>query len=71
MRTIYEAKRLIKENYGKKVKIKVHGIRNKNEIIKGIISECYKNIFIINTNSFKRSFSYKDLLLGIIKIDVK
>ena len=71
MRTIYEARELIRNNFGKVVKIKVHGIRNKNEIIKGIISECYKNIFIVNTNLFKRSFSYKDLLLGIIKIDVK
>lgn len=71
MRTIYEAKEFIRNNFGKVVKIKVHGIRNKNEVIKGIISECYKNIFIVNTNLFKRSFSYKDLLLGIIKIDVK
>ena len=71
MRTIYEAKEFVKNNFGKMVKIKVHGIRNKNENIKGIISECYKNIFIVNTKLFKRSFSYKDLLLGIIKIDVK
>ena len=71
MRTIYEAKNFVLNNYGKSVVIKVYGIRNKNELVKGRISECYKNIFIINTNSFKRSFSYKDLLLGIIKIDVK
>ena len=71
MRTIYEAKEFVRNNFGKTVNVKIHGIRNKNEIIKGIISECYKNIFIVNTNLFKRSFSYKDLLLGIIKIDVK
>ena len=71
MRTIYEAKEFVRNNFGKTVNVKIHGIRNKNEIIKGIISECYKNIFIVNTNLFKRSFSYKDLLLGIINIDVK
>ena len=71
MRTIYEAKKIVLDNYGKKVKVKVHGIRNKNELIQGIISECYKNVFIITTDKFKRCFTYKDLLLGIIKFVVK
>jgi uncharacterized protein Veg len=67
MRTIYEARKFVLDRYKKNVKIKVNGIRNKSEIIKGNISEYYKNIFVVNTDNFKRSFSYKDLLLGIIK----
>lgn len=71
MRTIYEAKEFIVGNKGKNVIVKVKGIRNKNEVIIGSISECYKNIFIIDTSLFKRSFSYKDILLGTIVVMIK
>ena len=71
MRTIYEAKRFVLDNYGKCVVIKVYGIRNKNELIKGKVCECYKNVFIVDTDKFKRSFSYKDVLIGTIKFIVK
>ena len=71
MRTIYDAKEFIMSNMGKNVIIKVRGIRNKNEIIYGRLEECYKNIFIVDTNTFKRSFSYKDILLGIILVMIK
>ena len=71
MRTIYEAKEFIMSNIGKNVIIKVKGIRNKNEIIHGSLEETYKNIFIVDTNTFKRSFSYKDILLGTIVVMIK
>lgn len=71
MRTIYEARKFVLDNYGKSVVIKVFGIRNKNEMIKGRIVECYKNVFIVDSDNFKRSFSYKDVLLGTIKFIVK
>ena len=71
MRTIYEAKNFVLSNYGKSVVIKVYGIRNKNELVKGRISECYRNIFIVDALKFKRSFSYKDILLGIIVVMIK
>ena len=71
MRTIYEAKKFVLDNYGKSVVIKVFGIRNKNELIKGVVSECYRNVFVVDSDKFKRSFSYKDVLLGTIKFIVK
>lgn len=71
MRTIYDVKDFIISNKGKNVIIKVKGIRNKCEIVCGNIEECYKNIFIVDTNTFKRSFSYKDILLGIIVVMIK
>ena len=71
MRTIYEAKKFVLDNYDKSVVIKVFGIRNKNELIKGRISECYRNVFVVDSDKFKRSFSYKDVLLGTIKFIVK
>lgn len=71
MRTIYQARELIKENYGKRAIIKVMGIRNKTEIFEGIISECYRNVFILSTKMGKKSFSYTDVLVGNIKVSVK
>ena len=67
MRTIYEAKKYILDIYNKNIVIKVSGIRNKSEIVRGKITEYYKNVFVIDSDNFKRCFSYKDLLLGIIK----
>lgn len=71
MRTIYQARDLIKDNYGKRAIIKVHGIRNKMEIFEGIISECYPNIFILNTKAGKKSFTYIDVLVGSVKVKIK
>lgn len=71
MRTIYQAKNFIRSNYGNKVKIKIFGMRNKIEVIEGIICECYKHIFLINTSLGKKSFTYTDVLLGNIKVIVK
>lgn len=71
MRTIYEAKEFIRSNINKKVIIKVIGIRNKNELIDGIITECYPNIFVVDTEIGKRSFSYSDVLIGNILVKLK
>lgn len=71
MRTIYEAKEFIRSNIKRKVIIKVIGIRNKSEIIEGIICECYANIFVVDTEINKRSFSYSDVLIGNILVKLK
>ena len=71
MRTIYEAKDLIRSNYGKRAIIKVMGIRNKSEIYEGIISECYPNVFVLNTKNGKKTFSYTDALVGNIVVNIK
>ena len=71
MKTIYEAKNFIQSNKGKRVFIKVSGIRNKNEMLDGTITECYPNVFIVDTESNKRSFTYTDLLIGNIIVQVK
>ena len=71
MKTIYQAKEFIRSNYGKRVIIKVLGIRNKIEMVEGIISECYQNVFIVLTKFGKKSFTYTDVLLGNIRVNVK
>ena len=71
MKTIYQAKEFIRSNYGRRVSVKVFGIRNKVDSIDGVIVECYKNVFIMNTKFGKKSFSYTDVLVGNIKVAVK
>ena len=71
MKTIYQAKDFIRNNYGKRVIIKVLGLRNKTDIVEGIISECYKQIFIVSTKFGKKSFTYTDVLVGNIRVTVK
>lgn len=71
MRTIYQAKEFIKSNYGRRVLIKILGIRNKIDMVEGIISECYSHVFIVRTKFGNKSFTYTDVLVGNIKVDVK
>ena len=71
MKTIYQAKEFIKSNYGKRVIVKVLGIRNKIELVEGIISECYSHVFIVKTKFGSKSFTYTDVLVGNIKITLK
>ena len=71
MKTIYQAKEFIKSNYGKRVIIKILGIRNKTDIVEGIISECYSRVFIVRTKFGNKSFTYTDVLIGNIRVSVK
>lgn len=71
MRTIYQAKEFIKSNYGRRVLIKILGIRNKIDMVEGIISECYSHVFIVRTKFGNKSFTYTDVLVGNINVDVK
>ena len=71
MKTIYQAKEFIRNNYNKNVVVKIYGMRNKIDVIYGVISECYKHVFLINTNLGKKSFTYTDVLLGNIRVNIK
>ena len=71
MKTIYQAKEFIRSNYGRRVIIKILGLRNKTDIIEGIISECYKHVFIVRTKFCNKSFAYTDVLVGNIRVNIK
>ena len=71
MKTIYQAKDFIRSNFGKNIVVKIYGMRNKLDIIEGILSECYKHVFIVDTKFGKKSFTYTDVLLGNIRVNVK
>lgn len=71
MRTIYEAKSFVRGNLGKEVLIKVLGIRNKIDYVNGKIVECYPNVFIVESDNVKKSFTYTDVLIGNILMHIK
>ena len=71
MKTIYQAIDFINNNFGRRVLIKVLGLRNKTDMVEGIISECYKHVFVVSTKLGKKSFTYTDVLIGNIRVSVK
>lgn len=58
----------IKKNIGKKVEIKVYGMRGKTSTYEGIINMAYPNLFTIIENNVEKSFTYRDIFTGDIKI---
>ena len=54
---------------GEEVVIKYNLGRNKHEKYNVVIKELYENIFIVESDNIKKSFSYKDVLTNTIKID--
>ena len=63
----------VKENIskmvGSKVRVTVYGMRNKKEVICGIIKYAYANIFTVVSKDISKSFSYSDVLIGDVKIE--
>ena len=52
----------------KEVMIKVYGSRNKTQMYKGIINNCYSNIFTVLIEGVNKSFTYSDVAIGDVKI---
>ncbi len=55
---------------GKKINFRYNGSRNQVEEFTGIIDGCYKAVFTIKTDNCVRSFSYSDVLIGILEINI-
>ena len=52
----------------KEVMIKVYGARNKTQMYKGVINNCYPNIFTVLIEGVNKSFTYADVAIGDVKI---
>lgn len=61
-------KEKIEKDIGKKVRITVYGLRNKTNLYDGVIKAIYPNIFTIYDGNGEKSFSYRDVITGDIKI---
>lgn len=52
----------------KKIRFKINGSRNQIEEFEGVITEIYNYIFIVETETIKKSFSYTDVLINNLEI---
>ncbi len=54
----------------KKIRFRYNGSRNQIEEFFGVITECYNYVFIIKSNGINRSFSYSDVLIGVLDVNI-
>jgi len=55
---------------GKNINFRYNGSRNQIEEFSGVIDNCYAAIFTIKLNDRIRAFSYSDVLIGMLEINV-
>ncbi len=58
----------INRHLNNKVLVSVYGMRNRINRYEGIIYKVYPNIFTILENGEEKSFPYRDVITGDIKI---
>ena len=54
----------------KKIKFRYNGSRNQIEEFEGIIVNCYNYVFVIDLGYIKKSFSYSDVLIGNLDVNI-
>ena len=52
----------IEKNLGREVEVKIYGMRNRTDTIKGKIEKLYPKIFIVSNNRETRSINYADII---------
>lgn len=55
---------------GKKIKFRYNGSRNQIEEFEGIIRNCYNYVFTIDLGYINKSFSYSDVLIGVLDVNI-
>ena len=66
--TIEKLKESLNENLGNKVRIVFNIGRNKTEEFEAIIKELYNFIFIVETETENKSFTYSDVLTQTVEL---
>ena len=61
-------KKEIENKLNKSVEVYIYGMRNRKEIVKGVISNAYPNLFTVESNNETKSFRYADIITGEIKV---
>ncbi len=54
----------------KKIKFRYNGSRNQIEEFEGIITNCYNYVFVIEAGNIRKSFSYADVLIGNLDVNI-
>ena len=55
---------------GKKIRFRYNGSRNQIEEFEGIIDNCYNYVFTIDLGYICKSFSYSDVLIGVLDVNI-
>lgn len=58
----------IKTKLNKKVQVSLYGMRNRVNKYEGILYKMYPNIFTVLVNGEEKSFCYRDIITGDVKI---
>ncbi len=61
-------KEQINKNLNKKVRVSVYGLRNRIDRYEGLLYKVYPNIFTVLINGEEKSFTYRDVITGEVKI---
>lgn len=67
---IEKIKKEINELKGKKVKFRYNGSRNQIEEFYGVITNCYKSLFVIKVGDINKSYTYSDVLIGLLNVNI-
>lgn len=60
----------IKCKLNRKVLVSVYGLRNKIERYEGILYKVYPNLFTVLVNGEEKSFCYRDVITGDVKVKI-
>lgn len=66
--TIEKIKENLNENLGNKVRITFNVGRNKIEEFEAILKETYRFIFVVETETENKSFTYSDVLTKTVEL---
>ena len=58
----------ISKNINRKVIVNVYGLRNRVSRYEGILYKIYPNLFTVLVNGEEKSFNYRDVITGEVKI---
>ena len=58
----------ISQNLNKKVRVSVYGLRNRVDRFEGTLYKVYPNIFTVLIRGEEKSFTYRDVITGEVKI---
>lgn len=67
---IDKVKKEVSSLKGKFIKFRYNGSRNQIEEFRGTIVNCYNYIFVVSVDKITRSFSYSDVLIGTLEVDI-
>ena len=67
---INKIKEKVESFKGEKIRFRYNGSRNQIEEFEGIINNCYNYVFTIDLGHILKSFSYSDVLIGVLDINI-